>query len=127
MQTMKKLLLLSVSALTLTSCATIFTGSKSNIIIDANVQEADYVNIDGFKYHNVTFPFQTKVRRGFSETMVTAEKEGYSKTSLMIYKDFNAVSIINLTNILGWGIDAATGAIMKPEYKGYELEFKEQK
>ena len=25
--------------------------------------------------------------------------------------------------ILGWGIDAATGAIMKPEFKHYDLEF----
>lgn len=24
---------------------------------------------------------------------------------------------------LGWGIDAATGAIMKPEFKYYDLEF----
>ncbi|MFI3280664.1 MAG: hypothetical protein R3Y44_01695 [Rikenellaceae bacterium] len=123
---MKRLLLLSVATLTLSSCATIFTGSKSKILIDANIPDADYVNIDGFKHYNVTFPFQTKVRRGFNETIVTAEKEGYDKTSLMIYKDFNAVSVLNLTNILGWGIDAATGAMMKPEYKGYELEFLEK-
>lgn len=124
---MKKLLLLPLVAFAFTSCATIFTGSKARVTIDANIDGADYVNIDGFKHRNVTFPFQTKVRKGFDETVVTAEKEGYEKTSLMIYKNFNAVSVLNLMDILGWGIDAATGAMMKPEYKNYELEFVEKK
>ncbi len=119
------LFLLSIA--TLTSCASIFTGSTVRVTIDANIDDADYVNIDGFKHRNVTFPLQTKVRKGFKESIVTAEKEGYEKTTLMIYKNLNAVSVLNLTNILGWGIDAATGAMMKPEQKGYELEFIEKK
>ena len=41
---------------------------------------------------------------------------------LYIDKTFNYVSIINLTDVLGWAIDAATGAIMKPEFKFYEFE-----
>ena len=36
---------------------------------------------------------------------------------------------INLLDILGWGIDAATGAMTKPEFKFYQIDFqpKEEK
>ena len=43
---------------------------------------------------------------------------------MIIEKQFNAVSVINLRDILGWGIDAATGAMMKPEFDCYQIEFK---
>ena len=41
----------------------------------------------------------------------------------------HAVSVINLLDILGWGIDAATGAMTKPEFKFYQIDFqpKEEK
>ena len=42
---------------------------------------------------------------------------------LYIDKTFNAISVINLCDVLGWAIDAATGAITKPEFKFYEIEF----
>lgn len=125
---MKKFFLMHVMIivmiLALSSCATIFTGSKKRIMIDSNVAEAQSVTIDGKKYKNVTFPFQVKVKRGFHETLVTSQAEGYEPSSLSIDKSFNAVSVLNLLSLLGWGIDAATGAMMRPEYKNYELEFK---
>ena len=40
-------------------------------------------------------------------------------------KSFNAVSILNLTNLLGWGIDFATGALNKFDKKGYDITLKE--
>ena len=112
-----------VGMLFLSSCATIFCGSKKRIVLDSNIPEAKTVTVDGFKYHNVTFPFSVKVRRGFDETLITSKAEGYEPETLIIYKSFNGVSALNLLNILGWAIDAATGAIKKPEYKFYELEF----
>lgn len=68
-----------------------------------------------------------KVKRGFNDSVVKAEAEGYQTTSLIIEKQFNAVSVINLLEILGWGIDAATGAMMKPEFNYYQIEFKPTK
>ena len=32
-------------------------------------------------------------------------------------------SVINLLDILGWGIDTATGAITKAEFKFYQIDF----
>ncbi len=118
-----KFILLAFSCICLSSCATIFSGSKKTIVFESdNVETADLI-IDGRKIKNVTFPFTYKVRRGFEETIVTAEAEGYESNLVTIEKTFNPVSILNLFSILGWGIDAATGAMMKPEYNFYQLEF----
>lgn len=64
-----------------------------------------------------------KVVRGFDETMINAQCEGYRPVQIIIDKKFNAVSVLNLCDVLGWGTDAATGAIMKPEYKYYDIKF----
>lgn len=122
---MKKILLLLVSGFLFSSCATIFCGSKSKVVFDSNdVKVADELIIDGRKYKDVEFPYVQKVKRGFDESIVVARAKGYEDTTLYIDKNFNAVSVINLFDILGWGIDAATGAMMKPEFKFYEIEFK---
>ena len=33
------------------------------------------------------------------------------------------MSVLNLTDVLGWGIDVLSGAVMAPEYDYYEFEF----
>ena len=54
---------------------------------------------------------------------MTAETANYTAEPIIINKSFNAVSVLNLLNILTWGIDAATGAITKPEFKFYQIDF----
>lgn len=110
-------------AMSLTSCATVFCGSKAKITFDSNINTTADLTIDGRKHSDVTFPYTTKIDRGFDETIVKAEAVGYKPLMLYIDKKFNAVSVINLCDVLGWAIDAATGAITKPEFKVYELEF----
>ena len=111
----------------LTSCASIFCGSKARVTFESNVQEDVTLTIDGRKHNNVQFPYTTKIKRGFDETIVKAEAPAYKTETIIIDKVFNPVSIINLTDILGWGIDAATGAITKPEYKWYQIEMTPEK
>lgn len=123
---MKKTLLLALAAIVLSGCATIFTGSKKKVTFDANIRQPATITIDGYKYNDITFPYTVKIKGGFNETLVQAESEGYEKTQIVIDKTFNAVSVINLFDVLGWGIDAASGAMMKPEYKFYEFEFKKK-
>ncbi len=109
---------------TMSSCATIFCGSKKRVTFDSNLPvESATLTIDGMRHYNVTFPYAVKIKRGFDDTVVVVEAEGYRKSTLFIEKNFNAVSVINLCDILGWGIDAATGAMMKPEFNNYVLEF----
>ncbi len=106
----------------MTSCATVFCGSKAKVTFDSDIAEKATLTIDGRKYTTVTFP-TTKIRRGFDETVVKAEAPSYTTETVIINKNFNAVSVINLLDILGWGIDAATGAMTKPEFKFYQIDF----
>lgn len=92
------------------------------VTFDGNVKDEITLTIDGRKHNHVTFPYSVKIDGGFDETIVKAEAKGYETEMLYIDKTFNYVSIINLTDVLGWAIDAATGAIMKPEFKFYEFE-----
>lgn len=120
---MKRIGILLCIAFTMSSCATVFCGSKAKVTFESNVAEKATLTIDGRKHVNITFPYTTKIRRGFDETVVKAEMQDYTAEPLIINKSFNAVSIINLVDILGWGIDAATGAITKPEFKFYQFDF----
>ena len=117
-----KIFLLTVCALSMSSCGTIFCGSKTRVTFTSNVEKAD-LTIDGLKHSNVTFPYTTKIKRGFDDTVVKAEAKDYQTETIIIDKNFNAVSVLNLLDILGWGIDAATGAMMKPEFKFYNIDF----
>ncbi len=121
---MKKLYVLATICVALMSqsCATIITGSRKLVTFDGNVKDELTLTIDGRKYTHVSFPYSVKIDGGFDETVVKAEAEGYEPAMLYIEKKFNPVSIVNLTDVLGWGIDAATGAIMRPEFKFYEIE-----
>lgn len=119
---MKPFITLICVGLLMSSCASIFCGSKSqSYIFDGEISEEATLTIDGLKHTNVTFPYTTP-RRGFDETVVKIESPNYTPPDH--YKqNFNAVSVINLLDVLGWGIDAATGAITKPEFKFYQIDF----
>ena len=119
-----KLFVCGVLLCSTTSCASIFCGSKAKVTFDCNVKNDVTLTIDGIKYYNVEFPFTTKIKRGFEDTIVRAESESYKPETLVIDKTFNPVSIINLCDVLGWGIDAATGAITKPANSYYQIELK---
>jgi hypothetical protein len=117
---MKKLIIFSL-ILTLHSCGTIFTGTTENINFDSNVKGAT-VEFDGVEVGQT--PFLTKVQKSFDGT-VKISADGYEDKSFQLMKSFNAVSILNLTNLLGWGIDFATGALNKFDKKGYDITLKE--
>lgn len=85
------------------------------------------MTIDGKKHQVNAFPYETRVKRGFTDTEVKVESEGYDPVRFTIFKTFNAVSVINLFDVLGWGIDAATGAMTKPDQRAYEIMFAEPK
>ena len=54
------------------------------------------LTIDGMEHTNVTFPYTTKIRRSFDETVVKIESPNYTAEPIIINKSFNAVSVINL-------------------------------
>ena len=120
---MKRALLLFFTFISLASCATLFTGTKAKIELTGNTSSTPVdLTIDGRHYDQVILPTKVKIKRGYKPSHLKATALGYEPLELKIGKTFNPVAIANLTNIVAWGIDAGTGAIMKPENKYYYLE-----
>ena len=115
----KLFILAIVTIFLMTSCATIFTGTKDIIRFDSNPQGAK-VYIDGIQV--CITPCTTSVRRSLSEKLAEIKLDGYETRVIGLSQEFNTVSIINLGNLLGWGIDVATGSLMKYDRKGYDIE-----
>ena len=117
---MKNLLPVSLSyvaaVVLFSSCATVFCGSRAKVTFDTNVPvESATLTIDGKKHQVNAFPYKTRVKRGFTDTEVKVESEGYDPVRFTIF------------DVLGWGIDAATGAMMKPDQRAYEIMFAKPK
>ena len=129
----KFFLLIGIFTIALTSCATVFCGSKAKVTFDSDIAEKATLTIDGRKYTNVTFPYTTKIRRGFDETVVKAESPAYTTETVIINKSFNAVSVTHsLRQTYSDGrinYIASTRAMTKPEFKFYQIDFqpKEEK
>ena len=119
---MKKILTL-VAIVSMTSCATIFTGTSESITFDSNVKGAK-VLFDGVEVGKT--PHTQKVKKSFNG-IVTMKADGYETKTFELMKSFNAISILNLGGIWGWAIDFATGAINKFDRKGYNMELDKEK
>ena len=116
---------LIICTMLLSSCATIFTGTKTRVTFDSNIESASELEIDGKKYYDVNFPYKTKVKDGFKPSMVEANQKGYEPLEFRIDKKYNHVTWLNILfgGIIGYGIDVATGAVMRTEKKEYFLRF----
>jgi hypothetical protein len=117
---MKKhsIILLVVTMLIMTSCATLFTGTKDRITFNTTPSGA-VIYIDGVE--QCTTPCTMKVKRSLSDTDVEFKLDGYETRLITLSKEFNFVSVINLGNLFGWGIDALTGSVMKYDKKTYDI------
>jgi len=115
---------LLTGALSLTSCATILTGTSDAITFNSTPEGAK-VYESGIE--KCTTPCTYKVGRSLSEKTIEVKKEGYQNKVMALDSKFNAVSVINLFGILGWGIDAATGSIKKYDTKVYNISLDEKK
>ena len=115
----KLFILTMVSTFLMTSCATIFTGTKDVIRFDSDPQGAK-IYIDGLEVCKT--PCSTQVKRSLSDELAEIRLKGYETRVIKLDREFNVVSVINLGSLLGWAIDVATGALMKYDKKGYEIK-----
>lgn len=117
----KSIYILGATMLFLTSCATIFTGTDDMIHFDTDPQGAE-IYIDGLKVCET--PCSSLVKRSLSDKQFEVKLDEYETRVITLDREFNTVSIINLGFVIGWGIDAATGALMRYDRKGYDLELR---
>ncbi len=114
----KSIIAISIISLLMTSCATIFTGTKDRITFNSTPAGATIYK-DGVEQCKT--PCTLKVKRSLSDTDIEYKLDGYETRLITLDKEFNVVSVINLGNLLGWGIDALSGAVMKYDRKVYDI------
>ena len=121
---MKKLVIV-LSLIALTSCATIFSGSRAKITIDNRtpITEPVTLSVDDQVYYDVEFPYVVKVKRGFESSYIVAKAKGYEDGRLTVEKDFNPITLINIFGslMIGGAVDGISGAMMKPSETHYML------
>lgn len=112
-----------VCLISLSSCATLINTSRQNVTINSNPSGAK-ITVDGTE-RGVT-PTVLPLKRRLKGN-VTLSKDGYQSMNVPLQTTFNTVSILNTIGILGWLIDAATGAISKYEPATYTVELQPNK
>jgi len=108
-----------IFTITITSCATLFSGIKDRIYFTTNMPGAR-VLIDGVEVCKT--PCNENITRKVGESQIEFKLEGYETKVINLSKTFNVVSILNFGNLIGWGIDIATGAVFKYDKRAYDIE-----
>ena len=121
---MKKILSLVIVLFLMTGCATLFTGTKDRIAFSSTPSGATIFK-DGVEI--CTTPCNYKIKRSLNDTDIEFKLDGYETRLITLDKEINLVSIINLGNLLGWGIDALSGAVMKYDRKSYDIKLTKEK
>lgn len=119
---LRNLLSLVLLILMTTSCATLFTGTKSKVLI-SSVPPGAKIIVNGEQ--KGTTPATVKLKRSvFDVTTITLKLDGYENNTFEPETTFQPVTVLNLVDPVGWAIDIATGAIVKFSPKNYEIELK---
>jgi hypothetical protein len=115
---MKKLNLFTILTLLMlfSSCASIFTGSKRNVLFESNPSGAK-VYVNGME--QCTSPCNVKVR---NEDRVDFRLDGFKERVVVMDADFNLVAILNGFSLIGWGIDALTGSLQRVNTKYVKVD-----
>ena len=115
-----RILLVMAAGTVLVSCASIFSKSKI-LLTNDSVNEPVNITTDKAHYENVFLPAKVKIKKGYGTSSIMVTSRNYQPLNLIVDKKFNAAYIANVFFPIGFIIDAATGAIMKPAKKAYYL------
>lgn len=114
------LTLFLLAAVLINGCATIFTGSTQRIKFSSEPSGATIL-INGIE-KGITPMDLSLSKPGFSNTTVTFRREGFKDQTFVLDKHFNGISLLNLTLILPWVVDLATGSFMNYDQEGVNIK-----
>ena len=117
-------IVLTTLLLFMTSCATLFTGTKDRITFTSNPPGAT-IYLDGVELCRTLCT--TYIKRSIADTYVEFKLDDYETKLIKLNKEFNIISVINLGNLFGWGIDALSGSVMKYDRKSYDITLDNKK
>jgi hypothetical protein len=116
-----------VAVVLLQGCATIFTGTHDTLSFDANVPGVR-LTIDGM--YQGELPLTVDMSRNFvggRRFLARFERDGYVTQEFQLNRDFNAVSILDISSPLtSGGVDVLSGSIMKFSPRDYHVQMLEK-
>lgn len=115
-----------ITTLSMTSCATLFTGVTDNIHFETKPYGAK-VYIDEEEVCETT-PCYAEVKRSvFHKKSAKIELDSYKTKVIPLKRRFNETSLINLHLLHYWAIDALTGSLIKYDKKNHFIELEKDK
>lgn len=105
-------------ALSFSSCATMFSGTKADIFIDGDVDEPVTINSSAGVYKDVALPTLVEVkRRHLDGQHIQITSEHHSFDDIVLEKTFNVWALPSaILYGTGFLIDLMTNAVSKPKY-----------
>lgn len=111
---MKKMLLSAMGMLLcLSSCGTLFTSSHQQIRLKGEPGAKVYDNEKMLGQIGDEGTESFKIKKSLYSKKLLVKKEGYKDEYIKVESVFNPISVINLTNIIAWGVDLGTGKCCK--------------
>ncbi|RIV25033.1 PEGA domain-containing protein [Fibrisoma montanum] len=111
-------LAVSVLSISLTSCATIFSGNRQSVRVESVPAEAR-IEVNGIDYG--TTPATISLKKSLDTPSILLRKDGYETKAFSPESTFNMVSILNIFFPAGFIVDAVTGAIKKYDPINYNI------
>lgn len=115
------LVLLLVALPLLNGCATLFTGTDDIVTFESSPVGAEIL-VNGIEKGKT--PVSVPIKRSVNSAEVVLRFPGYETRVFKLEQEFNYVSLLNLFNVLFWGIDVVTGAVLnyRPTYYEFNLQ-----
>lgn len=107
---MKNILVVLVSMFVLSGCATLF-GDKNRVVRVESEPAGAEVYLNGAKYGRT--PTTLTIQSTTANNIVTIKKTGYEEINRPVLTSLQPVAILNLLNIVCWGVDFVTGNIYR--------------
>lgn len=100
----------------LSSCATIISGTKADIIIDGNVDEPVTITTSEAVYPDVSLPTMVKVkRRHLGGQHIRITSDSYAFNDIVLQRSINEWSLLDwFGSLVPLGIDLLTNAVSTP-------------
>ena len=108
--------------ISITSCATMFSGTRADIMIDGDVDEPLTILSSHAEYQDVTLPTIVEVKRKHLDGQhIQITSEHHTFDDIVLEKAFNAWALLSVyTGALGC-IDLFTNAVSKPKYDKFYI------
>lgn len=118
----KQVAVIAITAFTLTSCATIVTGTTPKVTINGNTKEPVDITTSYMTYTNVTLPTTVKIKRKHLDGQtIKISSPNYKYRDIMIQKETNSWAWGNILigGLIGWIVDLSTNCVSAPSTTNY--------